>query len=132
VNGDIGAQYGYFTGNVAAYYSSDAQFKENVQDIQNALGIVQAVGGKTYDWTDAYLSSKGGVCGYFNRKEDFGVIAQDVQKVFPVAVRTRDDGSLALDYEKLVAVAFQAIKEQQAQIDDLKIAVQQLLNKLGE
>jgi hypothetical protein len=132
VAGNLGAVCGFFTGNVAAYYSSDAQFKENIQDIQNALGIVQTVGGKTYDWTDAYISAKGGACGYFTRKEDFGVIAQDVQKVFPVAVRVREDGSLALDYEKLVSVAFQAIKEQQVQIDDLKNQIQQILKKLGE
>jgi hypothetical protein len=47
-------------------------------------------------------------------------------------VRTRNDGSLALDYEKLVSVAFQAIKEQQVQIDDLKNQIQQILKKLGE
>ena len=129
--GANGVGDGLFQGNVAAYYSSDAKFKENVQDIQNAIGIVQTVGGKTFEWTDDYLNAKGGACGYFNRKDDFGVIAQDVQSVFPVAVRTRDDGSLALDYEKLVAVAFQAIKEQQVQIDQLKIQVQELSKKLG-
>lgn len=40
-----------------------------------------------------------------------GVIAQDVQKVFPIAVRTRPAGSLAVDYEKLSTLAFAAVSE---------------------
>jgi hypothetical protein len=108
------------TNNVTAYYSSDARLKENVHPIQNALGIVSAVGGKTFDWTDAYVAEHGGADGYFVRKSDFGVIAQDVQAVFPVAVRERGDGTLAVDYEKLVAVAFQAIAELRAEVDALR------------
>jgi hypothetical protein len=108
------------TNNVTAFYSSDARLKENVQPIQNALGIVSAVGGKTFDWTDAYIAEHGGADGYFVTKSDFGVIAQDVQAVFPLAVRTRDDGTLAVDYEKLVAVAFAAIAELKAEVEALK------------
>jgi hypothetical protein len=108
------------TSNITAFFSSDARLKENVQPIQNALGIVSHVGGKTFDWTDAYLADHGGADGYFVRKNDFGVIAQDVQAAFPLAVRTRDDGTLAVDYEKLVAVAFAAIAELKAEVEALK------------
>ena len=54
------------------------------------------------------------------RKSDFGVIAQDVEAVFPVAVRTREDGTMAVDYEKLCALAFQAIAELRAEVEALK------------
>ena len=97
--------------NITAFYSSDQQFKENVAPIAGALNAVGVIGGKTFDWTDAYLEAHGGVDGYFVQKEDFGVIAQDVRMVFPLAVRTREDGSLAVDYAKLVALAFAAIVE---------------------
>ena len=99
------------TNNVTAFYSSDRKFKENIKPIENALDKVMAIGGKTFDWTDAYIAEHGGEDGYFVNKADFGVIAQDVQAVFPQAVRTREDGSLAVDYEKLSALAFAAIKE---------------------
>ena len=99
------------TNNVTAYYSSDASLKENIEDIANPLSIVCAIGSKSFDWNDAYIASKGGVDGYFVQKSDFGVIAQDVQAVFPQAVRTREDGTLAVDYEKLSTLAFGAIKE---------------------
>lgn len=44
----------------------------------------------------------------------------DVQAVFPQAVRTREDGTLAVDYEKLVALAFAAIVELKAEVAALK------------
>jgi len=99
------------TNNITAYYSSDSKFKENVRDIDNAAAKVTAIGGKYFDWTDAYIAEHGGEDGYFIQKADFGVIAQDVQAVFPQAVRSRPDGSLAVDYEKLSALAFAAIAE---------------------
>lgn len=117
---DPGAGGIYATGNVTAYYSSDRKFKENVQPIKDALGKVVAVGGKTFDWTDEYIQSHGGEDGYFVKKQDFGVIAQDLQAVLPQAVREREDGSLAVDYPKLCALAFAAIAELKAEVDELK------------
>jgi hypothetical protein len=108
------------TNNVTAFYSSDKQFKENIKDIENALDKVKIIGGKEFDWTDAYIAEKGGVDDYFVQKQDFGVIAQDVQSIFPKAVRTRNDGSLAVDYAKLVALAFAAIVELKAEIELIK------------
>jgi hypothetical protein len=99
------------TNNITAYYSSDAKFKENVRVIDGAVSKVAAIGGKYFDWTDTYIAEHGGEDGYFIQKADFGVIAQDVQAVFPQAIRTRPDGSLAVDYEKLSALAFAAIAE---------------------
>jgi hypothetical protein len=106
--------------NITAYYSSDISLKENVNDITNAVDIVYQIGGKTFDWTDEYIQEHGGEDGYFVQKSDFGVIAQDVQKVFPLAIRTRPDGLLAVDYEKLCALAFAAIKELKDEIEILK------------
>ena len=108
------------TNNVTAYYSSDIKFKSNVQNIENALDKVSQIGGKTFDWSDDYIKDHGGEDGYFVQKSDFGVIAQDVQKAFPQAVRTRDDGSLAVDYAKLSALAFAAIAELKARIEQLE------------
>jgi hypothetical protein len=108
------------TNNITAYYSSDAKFKENVRVIDDATAKVSAIGGKYFDWTDAYISEHGGEDGYFIQKADFGVIAQDVQAVFPQAIRTRPDSSLAVDYEKLSALAFAAIAELVKRIEVLE------------
>ncbi len=108
------------TDNVVAHYSSDRTLKENIRDIPDALNKACAIGGKLFDWTDAYIEAHGGVDGYFVQKSDFGVIAQDVQGQLPVAVRTRDDGTLAVDYEKMCALAFAAIKELRDELNSLK------------
>jgi hypothetical protein len=108
------------TNNITAYYSSDIKFKENVRDIPDALATVNAIGGKLFDWKDSYIADHGGADGYFVQKADFGVVAQDVQKVFPIAVRTREDGSLAVDYEKLGALAFAALVELTKRVEALE------------
>jgi hypothetical protein len=108
------------TNNITAFFSSDKKFKENIQEIQGALDKVVAIGGKTFDWTDEYIETHGGEDGYFIQKSDFGVIAQDVEQQFPAAVRTREDGTLAVDYAKLSALAFAAIAELKKEIDTLK------------
>jgi len=108
------------TNNVTAYYSSDIKFKENIHDVPDALQIVCAIGSKIFDWKDEYLTSHGGEDGYFIRKSDFGVIAQDVEKVFSRAVRTREDGSLAVDYEKLSTLAFGAIAQLLKRVEALE------------
>jgi hypothetical protein len=125
VSGEIRA-----TNNVTAFYSSDIALKQNIQNIQNALDAVEKIGGKTFEWTDDYIDSKGGADGYFVRKEDFGVIAQDVLEVFPLAVRERGDKLLAVDYEKLVALAFAAIKELKQENENLQDQLDELKQKI--
>ena len=108
------------TNNITAYFSSDIKFKENIRPIDGAATKVTAIGGKYFDWKDAYITEHGGEDGYFIQKSDFGVVAQDVQAVFPQAVRSRPDGSLAVDYEKLSALAFAAIAELVKRIEVLE------------
>lgn len=108
------------TNNITAYFSSDITLKENIKEIEGALSMVEVIGGKTFDWTDDYIRDHGGEDGYFVSKQDFGVIAQDVKAVFPLAVKERIDGTLAVDYPKLCALAFAAIKELSEKVRQLE------------
>jgi len=117
------------TGDVIGYASSDKKFKTNIRPIPNALSAVEHIGGKLFDWTDEYMESVGHADGYFRQKEDFGIVAQDVQKVFPLAVRTRPDGSLAVDYVKLSALAFASIAELSAKLKDLEGKINDLTSR---
>ncbi len=108
------------TNNITAFFTSDRKFKENIREIPNALDKVVAIGGKLFAWSDEYIQERGGADGYFVQKEDFGVIAQDVLSVFPAATRTKPDGTLVVDYEKLSALAFAAIVELKKEVDNLK------------
>jgi len=111
------------TGDITAYFASDARLKENVRPIDDALCVVGEIGGKLFDWRDEHIAARGGEDDLFVRKSDFGVIAQDVERVFPLAARTRPDGHMAVDYAKLTALAFQAIVELKAELDALRAQV---------
>ena len=104
---------------ITAYYSSDRRLKENIKLIENPITIIDQIRGVTFDWTDEHMARRGGEDGYFVRKHDIGVIAQEVQAVLPELVGTREDGYLAVKYEKMVALLIEAIKAQQKTIDSL-------------
>ena len=92
-------------GNVTAY--SDERLKSNIQTIENAVDTVKALRGVTFE--------KDG-------KASLGVIAQEVQKVLPELVHEGNE-YLSVAYANMVGVLIEAIKEQQAQIDELKAKV---------
>jgi hypothetical protein len=95
---------------ITAYYSSDARLKENVVKIDNPMEKLNQIRGVHFDWTDETIKVRGGEDGYFVRKHDIGVIAQEVEAVLPEIVATRDDGFKAVKYEKLVPLLIEAIK----------------------
>jgi hypothetical protein len=59
-------------------------------------------------------------------KKDIGVIAQEVEQIFPQLVRMGDNGYLTVRERGLTAVLIEAIKEQQSQIEELKSIVNAL------
>jgi hypothetical protein len=99
------------TGDVVAYYSSDERLKDNVKPIENALEKLQKIRGVEFDWNDKQDVYEG---------HDTGVIAQEVQKVLPEVVTEREDGMLAVKYEKMVGLLIESIKDLKAEVDDLK------------
>ena len=117
----LGKSNSYFVGVYSGnfYTMSDGNFKENIQDITNALQTVKAMKGVKFDYNakmynnDKSLQSKLG-------KNKVGFIAQDLQKVLPQAVSYDDStGIYAVDYTKVIPVLVEAIKEQQKVIDQL-------------
>ena len=98
----------YVTDDIIAFYSSDLRLKENVQPITGALGKINSLSGNTYTWKED--SGREG--------DDTGVIAQEVQALgLPGLVTERENGNLAVDYQKLVPVLIQAVKELTAIVD---------------
>ena len=108
------------TADVTAYYSSDERLKENITTIDNALSKLRRLKGVMFDWKDDVVAGKGGEDGYFVRKHDTGVIAQEVEAVLPEVVAEREDGFKAVKYEKLAGLIIQAINELADQVDALK------------
>lgn len=107
-------------GNVTAYYSSDERLKENIQPIEDALVLIQHISGVHYDWTDEFVEQSGGEDGYFIRKHDVGLIAQQVQSVLPEAVAEKPDGYLGVQYDKVIPLLVECIKELSAKVEKLE------------
>jgi hypothetical protein len=109
--------------------ASDKRLKDNVKNIDNALNKVMALNGVTFNWNDIAVEY-----GWSPRikNNDVGVIAQDVQAVLPQAIDfapfDRDDNQqsksgenyLTVQYEKIVPLLIEAIKELKAEIEELK------------
>jgi len=82
--------------------------------------MIKKINGVFFDWKDSFIKAKGGEDGYFVRKHDVGVIAQDVEKVMPEVVGTRPDGIKAVKYDRLVTVLIEAVKELTEEVNNLK------------
>ncbi len=94
------------TGDITAF--SDVRVKENIETIPNALDKVSALRGVTYNKLGESKSS-------------MGVVAQELLEVIPEVVHENEDGMYSVAYGNIVAVLIEAMKEQQEQINDLKI-----------
>lgn len=90
VSGDIAAG-GY-------YYLSDRRYKEHLQVISTPLEKILSLHGYMFDWKS-------------NKKADIGVIAQEVEQIFPALVATNTDGYKSVKYGNLVAPIIEAIRE---------------------
>lgn len=118
VNGDIIAN------SIAG--SSDIRFKKNIRTVENALDKVKSLRGVYFNWNkDAFPDRN------FGAQDELGFIAQEVEKVVPEIVTKENtkDEYRSVKYDKLVALLVEAIKEQQKQIDSLKIEVSKKKNK---
>ena len=91
--------------------TSDALLKHNVETIRGALDTVRSLRGVRFNWNST------GFAG-------IGVIAQEVERYVPEVVVTSEEGGKTVQYGNIVGVLIEAIKEQQQQIDALRIQVE--------
>ena len=106
------------TGDVTAL-TSDIRLKTNIESIDNALDKVCQISGFTYEHNELAKLK----CDIDTGEQRYvGVSAQDVQQVLPEAVKRAPSNHdyLTVQYEKLVPLLIEAIKELKNEIDELK------------
>lgn len=99
---------GSFSGIVTATdfnSSSDINLKDNVETIKNATETIECLRGVSFEWKET-------------GKKSYGVIAQELEEVLPELVN--GDETKTVNYNGLIGVLIQAIKEQQEQINKLQ------------
>jgi len=102
--------------------SSDDRLKTNVEPLTNVLDRLQHVRAVSFDWNDVYQAM-----GRASGHREIGVIAQDVEAVFPELVsKWGEQGYRAVDYGRMTAVLIEAIKELRAENDELRQRLESL------
>ena len=123
----------YASNNIVAY-ASDKRLKENVKTIKNPVEKVLGLEGVTFNWNK--LAEK--EAGFDREESQAGLLAQDLQKVLPEAVKiapfdSDPSGSsisgekyLTIQYERVVPLLVESIKEMGSLIGDLESRIKQL------
>ena len=90
--------------------NSDARLKSNIMSLGSTLAKLMKIDGKSYTMKSNEKVNK------------IGLLAQEIEEVFPELVKEGEDkdGTLSVNYQGLIPVLINAIKEQQNQIDELK------------
>lgn len=106
--------------------SSDTRFKTNILPIENPLQKVLKLRGVTFDWKTKEFPNR-----MFSENRAIGFIAQEVEQVIPEVVQTENstEGFKSVQYDKVVALLVEAVKEQQKQIEQLQQKVKELTEK---
>ncbi|NEO43232.1 MAG: hypothetical protein F6K55_03540 [Moorea sp. SIO4A3] len=103
--------------------ASDATLKENVKPLKNGLKKILGLRGVSYQWKDDQKAT---------RETQIGLVAQEVEKVFPELVSTDSQGMKSMSYSKLIAPLIEAIKEQNKKILELAKQVKQQQTKITQ
>jgi hypothetical protein len=116
VTGGVGISGALYVGaDIYSYASSDIRLKENLSKIDNSLEKLLKISGYQYHWNKIAQEM------YPERTmQDVGVIAQEVKEIVPSAVAEREDGYLAVRYDKLIPLLIEAVKSLKAEIEDMK------------
>jgi hypothetical protein len=99
------------------YQSSDESLKDNVTIIENPVEKIKNLRGVYFNWKD-------------DGKKDIGLIAQEIEDVFPEIVNTNGDGIKSVAYSNLVSVLVEAVKEQQDKIDIQEERIDDLIKRI--
>jgi len=112
--------------------ASDKRLKSNIVKIENPLEKLMKIEGKHYTITTRSKGPNGEVLT--NSKEQFGVIAQDLEGIFPEMVKEKaifsnsgdDTVYKTVDYMQLVPVLVEAVKELHSEVENLRKEIEEL------
>ena len=114
---------GTLTASCGVLTCSDVRYKKNIVPITNALSSIILLNGVRYNLKAEEFQER-----QFTNKPQIGLLAQDVELIYPEVVFTDQNGYKAIDYSKLTPVLIEAIKELKDELKDLKEQVAKLKN----
>lgn len=101
--------------------SSDERWKEQIAELPNVIYNLKQMRGVSYYWKTEDFPGQN-----FSTDKQIGLIAQEVEKVYPELVKTDDLGYKSMDYMSLTAILLEGVKQQQEQIENLQAKVSEI------
>ncbi len=98
--------------------ASDMRLKSNIMTLGATMSKLLQIDGKSYTFKNS-------------GKKSVGVLAQEIQEQFPDLVVERQDGMLTVNYQGLIPVLINAIKEQNLELESAKKANQELETRIA-
>ena len=105
------------------YTPSDERLKTHIETLSNVLDKINQLRGVQFEYKDQRKYAAG---------PKIGIVAQELQSIYPSMVTQGKDGYLKVDYTQLAGVLIQAVKEQQRQINELKAEVDDLQEQIND
>lgn len=99
--------------------SSDIQLKKSIEPLSNALSKILSLNGVSFFWKDKLKDAD----------KQIGLLAQDVEKVFPELVQTNADGYKSVNYSGVIAPLIEALKSLNNKVNSLE---NELINEKNE
>jgi hypothetical protein len=99
------------TGNITAFSTSDERLKDNLVPLSQSLKQILSIGGYEFEWNKNQTDFQG---------NDYGIVAQEVEKIAPFAVKQMKNGFYGVRYEKLIPFLIEAIKELSEKVEKLE------------
>jgi hypothetical protein len=106
----------------SVFETSDKRLKTNITPLSNSLSNITKLRGVSFNWADASKS----------QEMHIGLIAQELEAVYPEFVKTDDKGVKAINYSQMVSVLIESIKELNAKVEFLEEQNKSLAISLSE
>lgn len=104
-------------------YTSDERKKKDIATIGSALDDVSKLRGVSYHWKKEYREDNEGL--------EYGVVAQEVEKIYPDLVSTDEEGMKSVHYTGLIGPLIEAVKELKSQNEAQQLEIEALKKKLS-
>lgn len=91
---------------LSSWFCSDERYKKNIVPLKNVLPDIMKLQGVKYNWRAAEFPDM-----HFDEGREIGIIAQELEKIFPEIVNTNKEGYKSVDYGKLSPILIEAVKE---------------------
>lgn len=108
------------------FAGSDEAFKTDVEPLESPLELLDNLHGLTYHYKTEEFPKH-----LFPKEKQIGLMAQDVEKVYPLAVKTDEEGLKYVNYAALAPILIESIKELKEQVQNQNKEIAELRKQLS-